>query len=67
VYSEVDAAALLLAYRMEVVGACSVIDHPQWGAAHYPASMLTTASLEQTLAAIAQVQQALAVPEEAAR
>jgi len=54
VYGEVDAAQVLLCYRMEQVGTCCMIHHPKWGLSHYPASFLTDASLEQTREAIEQ-------------
>ena len=54
IYSEVEGSAVLLGYRMEQVGSCACIDHPLWHLAHYPATLLTTASLEQTLQAIEQ-------------
>jgi 2-methylcitrate dehydratase PrpD len=63
VYSEVDAAAVLLAYRMEQVGNCSVVVHPTWGLASYPASMLTTAPIEALKEAIEDAQRQLAVKE----
>jgi hypothetical protein len=64
VYSEVDSAQILLAYRMDQVGNCSVIDHPQWHLAHFPATLLTTAPLERVLQVIAQVQEELKPDEE---
>lgn len=54
IYSEVEGSAVLLGYRMEQVGSCACIDHPLWHLAHYPATLLTTASVEQTLRAIEQ-------------
>jgi 2-methylcitrate dehydratase PrpD len=63
VYSEVDAAAVLLAYRMEQVGNCSVVVHPTWGLSSYPASMLTTAPIEALKEAIEDAQKQLAVKE----
>jgi len=65
VYSEVDASAVLLAYRMEQVGNCSLVVHPTWGLATYPASLLTTAPMDQLLAVIEEVQKELAVKEKA--
>jgi hypothetical protein len=54
IYNEVDSASMLLNYRMEQVGSCSMIDHPKWSFSQYPATCLTTATVEQTLQAIQQ-------------
>jgi len=40
-YSEVDGAQLLLSYKIQQVGNCSVIVHPIWQTCCYPASLFT--------------------------
>lgn len=52
VYNEVDAATMLLRYRVEQAGFCSIVLHPDWGSASYPASMLTNANLDSLTEAI---------------
>jgi hypothetical protein len=49
VYSEVDAASQLLCYRVEQAGSCSIVLHPAWGSACYPATILTTARIDALL------------------
>ena len=61
IFSEVDSAQILLAYRMEQVGNCSMIDHPLWNFRQYPATMLTTATQEQTQKAIDETMEELAI------
>ena len=53
VYSEVDGIALLLHYNRMSAGMCSVIEHPQWGTAIYPATIFTTAPVESVRAVLA--------------
>ena len=55
VYSEVDGASALLRYRMEQAGCCSVVLHPQWGSACYPASCVTNARVEAVLEGLERV------------
>ena len=45
VYSEVEGASQLLGYRVEQAGFCSIVLHPQWGSACYPASLVTNADV----------------------
>ena len=49
VYSEVEAASQLLRYRVEQAGSCSVVLHPDWGSACYPASIVTSARIDALL------------------
>ena len=44
-YNEVDAASQLLHYRIEQAGFCSIVLHPTWGSACYPATVVTNADL----------------------
>jgi hypothetical protein len=45
IYSEVDAAQMLLRYRIQQAGSCSIILHPSWGSRSYPATLFTIAPL----------------------
>jgi len=51
-YSEVDGAQLLLKYKSEQIGFCSVIQHPKWKTNCYPASIFTNATVGQVYEAI---------------
>eukprot|EP00850_Spirogloea_muscicola_P014168 SM000100S09395 [mRNA] locus=s100:158570:166525:+ [translate_table: standard] len=54
-YSEAYAASVLLAYATVEAGACIVTRHPVLGTRCYPASLFTTAPLQDLLLAIDQV------------
>jgi len=46
IYSEVHGFQVLLRYKIYSVGFCSLINHPIWGTACYPASIFTTAPIK---------------------
>ena len=52
VYPEVDGLELLLGYKTQVAGGCKLLSHPRWGAAVYPATLFTTASLDKLKSAV---------------
>lgn len=57
-FSDVDAAELLLRYRMDTVGGtCRIISHPIWGTAVYPATILVCAPLDILKQALSQITQ----------
>jgi hypothetical protein len=57
-FSDVDAAELLLRYRMDTVGGtCRIISHPTWGTAVYPATILICAPLDILKQALSQITQ----------
>ena len=64
VYSEVDGASALLRYRVEQAGCCSIVLHPRWGSACYPASCVTNARVEAVLEGLDRVRRRWEVTEE---
>ncbi len=55
VYSEVEGAQRLMGYSIDQVAQCVVVKHPRWGAAAYPATLVTTASAEDVAAVVAEM------------
>jgi hypothetical protein len=51
-FSETDAVNLSLGYPLEPVGHCSILIHPDWGAAVYPCSMVVVAEAEEIVEAV---------------
>eukprot|EP00177_Eucheuma_denticulatum_P000829 GFKZ01001495.1.p1 GENE.GFKZ01001495.1~~GFKZ01001495.1.p1 ORF type:complete len:185 (-),score=12.31 GFKZ01001495.1:14-508(-) len=51
-YSDVEGMRRMLGYATRDAGGCTVLKHPQWGFAIYPATLFTTASVETTVAAL---------------
>ena len=64
VYSEVDGASALLRYRVEQAGCCSIVLHPAWGSACYPASCVTNARVEAVLEGLDRVRRRWEVRDE---
>ena len=57
IYSEVDGIQQLLRYRIDSIGQCNILYHPSWYTRCYPASIFTTASLQQIQYAIQKTNQ----------
>lgn len=57
VYSEVEGGQQLLGYVGDQCAQCVVLKHPAWGAAVYPATLITTASAATVAAALAALAQ----------
>jgi len=66
VYSEVEGGQVLLGYPLEQVAQCVVIKHPDWGAAVYPATLVTTASAATIAKALRQLADVGEEPQSAA-
>lgn len=49
VFSEVDSAEQLLGYSVMNAGCCKVLLHPAWGSAVYPATIFTTAKIDDVV------------------
>jgi len=54
-WNELEGLNQLLRYDHEPAGCCGIVLHPSWGKGAYPATLFTTASAEQVLAALAEV------------
>jgi hypothetical protein len=52
VYNEVEGMAHMLGYSTEQAQFCSVLHHPTWGAAVYPATVFTNASMSELQTAL---------------
>lgn len=57
IYSEVDGMQALLKYRIQSVGGCGILFHPDWGSCCYPASVFCVAPLEVVQAALVSTNQ----------
>lgn len=51
-YNEVAGFEQLLRYRTQNAGCCKILLHPRWGSSCYPATMFTTAPVEELEAAL---------------
>lgn len=49
IYSEVQGIQHIFKYRVHNAGCCKIILHPKWGSSCYPATIFTTAPLEQLI------------------
>lgn len=52
VYDEVASMQTLLKYEIYQAGPCKVLLHPKWGSAVYPASIFTTAPVDEVNAVL---------------
>jgi len=52
VFDEVQSAQVLFSYPIMNTGCCKILLHPKWGSSVYPASLFTTAPVEDLIRAI---------------
>eukprot|EP01138_Halocafeteria_seosinensis_P016487 gb/GECG01016818.1/.p1 GENE.gb/GECG01016818.1/~~gb/GECG01016818.1/.p1 ORF type:complete len:217 (+),score=27.93 gb/GECG01016818.1/:1-651(+) len=55
VFAEIDGLQVALGYHITDIGNCKLLSHPHWGTSVYPASMFTTAPLQDIASCIEKV------------